>query len=192
MSELILRDFGPERKWVPDDKCRIIKAGHKAVSILTKSLETMVSPPTDGFAVGSIFSLATKLVEQFGERASTHVELALLDRAVNGTDVIASLELENGKKHVEVMCDMETRRVWGKKTPKGDPEDKEFSRQGEILKKQITKVSASVRETISKVLDTVVAGNALTHPEFNYLYELMSRHDWTDEARRVYESFDEK
>ena len=201
MSELILKDFAPKRKWVAEDKCRIIKAGHKAVSIITKSLETMVSSPTGGFAVGSIFSLATKLVEQYGEHGSAHVEMALLEKAVNGNIEIYGLKHENAKTYADEMCDMELGPESSKKTSsstsssgdkKGDPEDKDFARQGQILRKQITKVSSSIRETISKILDTVVTGNALTFPEFNYFYELMSRHDWTEEARRFYESFDDK
>lgn len=188
VGELIVKDFGPKRKGIAEDSCKAIKGGLKVVSIITKSLETLVSSSEDGFSVGSVFSLAMKLVEEFGESGKDHVEALLLERAVNGT--MNFPDLEYIKKPVDELCALEAERLStiNHKGNKGE----DFASQSAVLKKQIIKVTSSIRETISRILDIVVNGDAIVHPDFNYLFELMSRHDWTDEARRLYESFDDK
>lgn len=194
VSEMIVKDFGPKRKGTAEDNRKIIKAGLKAVATITKSFVVMVASDYYGFSIGSIFSLAMKLVEEFGEHAKEHVDAELLEKTASGT--IDFPDLEYAKIAVRDLFALEAGRSssTGPKDKRSDnaEQDQDYSHRSALLKKQIIKVTSAVRETISAILDIIVAGNALLNPNFNYLYELMSRHDWSDKGRLLYESFDEK
>ena len=193
MSEMIVKAFAPKRHIRASDNCKAVKAAFKAVSSITRTLEVTVSPSPNDFSVASIFSLAVKLVEGFGEQGKDHVDDKLREKAIHG--IVKFPELESTKSAVEKLCYVEVKRVSveGKKTHHSkSPNPEELSHHSDILKKHLIKITSSVRETVSNILEVVVAGNIIVRPEFSYLYELMSRNDWSEKGRRLYESFDEK
>lgn len=181
---MIVRDFSSRKTKLLDHSCVMIKVGHKTVSTTTKSLEEMIWSRPGGVSLGSIFSVAMKLVEQYGDESKDHVDVEVLHKLANGVVEIA--KSSNVKAHLEVLCALE------RLSRKGNRRDPDLVYQGALLRKHIGKASSSVRDTISTILDLIVAGNAITNPEFNYLYELMSGHEWTEEARGVFNTFDEK
>lgn len=197
LSHIIIKDFAPKRKVIAVDSCKAIKAALRAIFDITKSFEIFVASSPEGFSAGSVFSLAVKLVEEFGDSAKDHVEDLLLEKPADGITKIPTIEWN--KKHIHDLCAIEESRrpkegkrpMW--KLGHHEKENKDFPAQNAFLfKKHIIKASASIRETISRIFEVVVRGNALDHPEVNHLFELMSRHDWSDDARRLHESFDIK
>jgi hypothetical protein len=184
-----VKDFAPKRDIVASDSCKAVKASFRAISSITNTLEVNFSPSDNDFSVASIFSLAMKIVEGFGEQGKSHINDMLFKKAKTGITEFPQLEL--AKTAAEKLCDVEVdhhKKAHDSKVPK--PEG--LSHQSDILRKHIIKVTSSVRDTVSNMLDIIVTGNIIAHPEFSYLYELMSRNDWSVNARRLYESFDEK
>lgn len=189
MSERIVKDFAPKRDIIANDSCKAVKASFKAVSSIINALEVKFSPSDNDFSVASIFSLAMKIVEGLGEQGKDHINNMLFEKAKMG--ITNFPHLESAKTAAEQLCDVEVdrhKKAHDSKIPK--PEGLLY--QSDILKRHIFKVTASIRDTVSNMLDIIVTGNIIADPEFSYLYELMSRNDWSVNARRLYESFDEK
>jgi hypothetical protein len=189
VSERIVKDFAPKRDIIANDSCKAVKASFKAVSSIINALEVKFSPSDNDFSVASIFSLAMKIVEGLGEQGKDHINNMLFEKAKMG--ITNFPHLESAKTAAEQLCDVEVdrhKKAHDSKIPK--PEGLLY--QSDILKRHIFKVTASIRDTVSNMLDIIVTGNIIADPEFSYLYELMSRNDWSVNARRLYESFDEK
>ena len=181
---MIVKNFVPQRKERADDECKVTQQAINAISTIARTIVTMSSPPAGG-SVGALFSLALNLAQEFGEDGKEHVDAAILEEVVKKSTA-GPQEGDIIPEHVTTLCPKGGNLLYG-----GSEPDEKFSHSA-ALKREIVRRTSSVRGTMSKILDMVVAGNAIAHPEFNHLYELMSGQSWTEAARRRFESCDER
>jgi len=171
-----------------DDGMASVNSKDKISVSSTTTAEPITVRPVTSDNIGIIFSSALILVKEFGEAAKEHVDSTFLERIVkDGAEGLHKFDM--GATDAKERCDKMSRPV----IPaghKGEKAEKVLPPK-DALTRELIRITSSTREVIPKILDMILAGNAVAHQKVNYLYELMSRQAWTEAARHRFESFDE-
>lgn len=182
LSDRMVQDFTPQSNGKADSACKMYKQGIDAMMSFVKTAIGAFAPSIGNYSTGAWITMAMQIAQDSAETGKEFRDAARLDRIVRDGSIGAP-GLDMSPTYATGYCSTFMRKS-------GRP-DENFA-HGAALKRQVVTIASSARGIISRILDIVMSGNALTDPGSNVIYEVMVGQNWTEGARQRYAMLDEE